>query len=238
MTEIKRAIIMAAGLGNRMKPVTLDTPKPLIKVNGKRMIDTIIDALHQNGINEIYVVVGYKKEQFYEWAEGCKGITIIDNNLYDKCNNISSLYAARNFISNAIIMDGDQIIYNKEILNKQITKSGYSCIWTDDETDEWLLTVDADKKVTNCSRTGGKSGWQLFSVSRWTEEDGIKLKHFLEEEFEVKNNDQIYWDDVAMFCHPEDFDLTVYPIKKGDILEIDSFEELCELDAGYRNYKK
>ena len=69
MSEVKRAIIMAAGLGNRMKPVTLDTPKPLIKVNGKRMIDTIIDALHQNGINEIYVVVGYKKEQFYEWKE-------------------------------------------------------------------------------------------------------------------------------------------------------------------------
>lgn len=238
MSEVKRAIIMAAGLGNRMKPVTLDTPKPLIKVNGKRMIDTIIDALHQNGINEIYVVVGYKKEQFYAWAEGRKGITIIDNNLYDKCNNISSLYAARNFISNAIIMDGDQIIYNKEILNKQITKSGYSCVWTDDETDEWLLTIDDNKKIINCSRTGGKNGWQLFSVSRWTEEDGIRLKHFLEEEFEVKNNDQIYWDDVAMFCHPEDFDLTVYPIKKGDILEIDSFEELCELDTSYRNYKK
>lgn len=238
MSEVKRAIIMAAGLGNRMKPVTLDIPKPLIKVNGKRMIDTIIDALHQNGINEIYVVVGYKKEQFYAWAEGRKGITIIDNNLYDKCNNISSLYAARNFISNAIIMDGDQIIYNKEILNKQITKSGYSCVWTDDETDEWLLTIDDNKKIINCSRTGGKNGWQLFSVSRWTEEDGIRLKHFLEEEFEVKNNDQIYWDDVAMFCHPEDFDLTVYPIKKGDILEIDSFEELCELDTSYRNYKK
>lgn len=135
-------------------------------------------------------------------------------------------------------MDGDQIIYNKEILNKQITKSGYSCVWTDDETDEWLLTVDENNTVTKCSRTGGKSGWQLFSVSRWTEEDGIRLKHFLEEEFEVKNNDQIYWDDVAMFCHPEDFDLTVYSIKKGDILEIDSFEELCGLDASYRNYKK
>lgn len=238
MSEVKRAIIMAAGLGNRMKPVTLDTPKPLIKVNGKRMIDTIIDALHQNGINEIYVVVGYKKEQFYAWAEGRKGITIIDNNLYDKCNNISSLYAARNFISNAIIMDGDQIIYNKEILNKQITKSGYSCVWTDDETDEWLLTIDDNKKIINCSRTGGKNGWQLFSVSRWTEEDGIRLKHFLEEEFEVNNNDQIYWDDVAMFCHPKNFNLTVYPIKKGDILEIDSFEELCELDTSYRNYKK
>ena len=59
MSTVKRAVIMAAGLGNRMRPVTDTTPKPLIKVNGKIMIDTIVDALHENGIYEIYVVVGY-----------------------------------------------------------------------------------------------------------------------------------------------------------------------------------
>ncbi|MGP1427742.1 MAG: NTP transferase domain-containing protein [Treponema sp.] len=238
MSEIKRAIIMAAGLGNRMKPVTLDTPKPLIKVNGIRMIDTIVNALHENGINEIYVVVGYKKEQFYEWIEDKDGIKIIENNLYDICNNISSLYVARDYIRNAIILDGDQIIYNKKILNTKIIKSGYSCIWTDNATDEWILSVDENQKVISCSRIGGKNGWQLFSVSRWTEKDGRKLKFLLEVEFEQKENRQIYWDDVAMFCHPKDFDLTVYPLKKGDILEIDTFEELCELDASYINYKE
>lgn len=237
MSRIQKAIIMAAGLGNRMKPVTLDTPKPLIKVNGKRMIDSIIDALHENRITEIYVVVGYKKEQFYEWAKDKAGITIIENNLYDTCNNISSLYAAREYICNSIILDGDQIIYNKAILNSEISKSGYSCIWTDDQTDEWLLTLNEERIVTSCSRTGGKNGWQLFSVSRWTQEDGKKLKHFLEIEFDQNNNRQIYWDDVAMFCHPKDFELTVYPIKKGDILEIDSFEELCQLDKAYKDYE-
>ena len=65
MHTVKRAIIMAAGIGKRMQPVSLDTPKPLIKVNGKRMIDSVVDALHDNGIYEIYVVVGYLKEQFY-----------------------------------------------------------------------------------------------------------------------------------------------------------------------------
>ena len=237
MSRIQKAIIMAAGLGNRMKPVTLDTPKPLIKVNGKRMIDSIIDALHENRITEIYVVVGYKKEQFYEWAKDKAGITIIENNLYDTCNNISSLYAAREYICNSIILDGDQIIYNKAILNSEISKSGYSCIWTDDQTDEWLLTLNEERIVTSCSRTGGKNGWQLFSVSRWTQEDGKKLKHFLEIEFDQNNNRQIYWDDVAMFCDPKDFELTVYPIKKGDILEIDSFEELCQLDKAYKDYE-
>ena len=236
MNEIKRAVIMAAGLGNRMKPVSDKTPKPLIEVNGKRMIDTIVDALHENGIYEIYVVVGYKKEQFYKWAEGKTGITVIDNNLYDTCNNISSLYAAREHIEEAIILDGDQIIYNPSILKKEFTKSGYSCAWTDEETDEWLLTLNMDNKVVSCSRTGGKKGWQLFSISRWTKDDGIKLKSFLEEEFEKNNNRQIYWDDVAMFCHPESFDLTVYPITKNDIVEIDNFSELCEIDNSYKNY--
>ena len=52
MPKVERAIIMAAGLGNRMHPVTLTTPKPLVKVNGVRMIDTVIDGLHENEIYE------------------------------------------------------------------------------------------------------------------------------------------------------------------------------------------
>ena len=71
---IERAIIMAAGIGQRLRPVTLTTPKPLVTVNGVCMIDTIIAALHENEIHEIYVVVGYLKEQFYEWAKKYNGI--------------------------------------------------------------------------------------------------------------------------------------------------------------------
>ena len=117
MSKIERAIIMAAGLGNRLSPVTLTTPKPLIKVNGTRMIDTAISALHKNGIFEIYVVVGYMKEQFLSLEKDNPGLVLIDNPYYAECNNIASLYVARDCIENAIIMDGDQIIYNSEILS-------------------------------------------------------------------------------------------------------------------------
>lgn len=225
---------MSAGFGNRMKPVTLNTPKPLIKVNGKRMIDTIIDGLHKNGIDEIYIVVGYLSEKFQELLEKYPNLNFIKNPYYDTCNNISSLYVARNLISNAIILDGDQIIYNDAILSPNFEKSGYNSVWTSSYTDEWLQSVK-DGKVISCSKTGGKNGWQLYSVSRWNEKDGKKLKHFIEVEFE-NNNRQIYWDDVALFCHPDEFDLGIFPMKKEDIVEIDNFSELLAIDPSYKNY--
>lgn len=234
MNCVQRAIIMAAGFGSRMQPLTLHTPKPLIAVNGVRMIDSVINALHKNGIYEIYVVVGYLKEKFLPLEEQYEGLKLIENPYYDTCNNISSLYVAREYIENAIILDGDQIIYNDEILSPLFERSGYNAIYTDEHTDEWLLQVD-DGIITSCSRTGGKDGWQLFSVSRWTEQDAKKLKNHLEIEFCQKENTQIYWDDVALFCYPDEYQLGIRPMNYGDVAEIDSIKELIEVDHKYKN---
>lgn len=233
---VKRAIIMAAGKGQRLQPVTLETPKPLVKIHGTRMIDTIIDALHKNGIHEIYVVVGYLKEKFTCLETQYPDVKLIENPWYDTCNNISSLYAARAHLEDVIILDGDQIVVNSESLSPEFELSGYNAIWTDGETDEWLMNVE-NGVVTKCSRTGGKGGWQLFSVSRWSAEDGRKLRHHLEVEFDEKKNRDIYWDDVAMFCHPEEYTLGIRKMNKGDVIEIDNFDELVAMDESYATMK-
>ncbi len=235
MHKVKRAIIMAAGFGSRMKPITLETPKPMVKVNGTRMIDTVISALQKNGIYEIYVVVGYLKEQFEALKESFPEITLIENPYYENCNNISSLYVAREHLEDVIILDGDQIIYNPDILNPEFERSGYNAVWTADYTDEWLMQVE-NGIVTSCSRTGGDKGWQLYSISRWSAEDGAKLKKHLAYEFEEKKNHQIFWDDVALFCYPEEYQLGIMEMQADDIIEIDDFNDLIKIDGSYKRF--
>ncbi len=235
--RVERAIIMAAGLGTRLRPVTDTIPKPLIKVNGIRIIDSVIAGLQHNGITEIYIVVGYLKEMFFDIEKQYNGIKLIENPYYLKCNNISSLYVAKDYLENSIILDGDQLIYNDGILSPEFDKSGYNAVWTEEHTDEWLMQVK-DGKVVSCSREGGTHGWQLFSISRWTAEDGARLKRHLEEEFVQNKNVNLYWDDVVMFCHFNEYELGITKMKYSDIIEIDNLEELVALDSTYIHYKE
>lgn len=234
MYRVKRAILMAAGLGLRMRPLTLTIPKPLVPVGGVPMIETAITGLRHQGIHEIYVVVGYLKELFAPLERAYPGLHLIENPYYRTCGNISSLYVARSHLEDAIILDGDQVIYDDTVLRPEFERSGYNCVRTDGSTGEWLLTVE-DGIITSCSRSGGSGGYILYSISRWNAEDGRRLRAHLELEFEQKQNRQLYWDDVPLFCHPEKYSLGIREMPPDAVREIDSLRELAELDPSYRS---
>ena len=227
------AIIMAAGKGERLRPLTETTPKPLIKVNGVPMIENIITSLRKVGVEDITIVTGYLKEKF-EYLKDKYGVQIINNPDFDKANNISSLYYAREKLGKTIILDGDQIINNTNIIELDFSHSGYVCIPINEFKKEWILSLDKNNKITSCLRDGGDQGYELKSLSFWTPSDSEKLRKLLEFEYKNNSNSQIYWDDVAMFVHQKEFELYGYIIQENDIQEVDSLEELKALDPSYK----
>lgn len=231
--KVKRAIIMAAGIGKRMRPITFKTPKPLIEVNGTRMIDTIIDALLANGIDDINIVTGYLADSFKALSDKYPMVRFIHNPDFDKYNNISSLYYARDLLdTDVIITDADQIIQNKSVFSPEFSRSGYNAVLVFSFTNEWVMTVE-NGVVIACSRDGGDKGWQLYSVSRWSKEDALKLKDYVVLEYEKNHRRDIYWDDIPMFIHFRDFELGIKEMNDGDVIEIDSLEELKKIDSKY-----
>lgn len=196
------------------------------------MIESVIEALLKNDIREIYVVTGYLAEKFDFLEEKYSEVTLIYNPYYSKYNNISSLYVARDHLKDVIILDGDQVIKNYKILSPNFEKSGYNCVWSEEYTDEWLLQVEKNT-IVSCSRNGGEKGWRLYSISRWNQEDGQKLKVDLEYQFEVEKNYDIYWDDVALFCSPQNYDLGIREMNLDDVIEIDTIDELRLVDKSY-----
>ena len=231
MFYAERAVILAAGIGMRLQPVTLNTPKPLIRVNGVRMIDSIISGLHANGVYEIYVVVGHLKEQFLDLEATHCGLKLIYNPVYASCNNISSLYYAREHLCDCIIIEGDQLVINPSVFAPGFERSGYCCEWTE-RTYEWFQSVENGIVVAS-SKNGGRNGWEVHGVSFWSEADGARLKRHLEEEFVMRGARDVFWDEIALFLYPGEYALGIRPVMGGDVIEIDSIQELAELDPSY-----
>lgn len=194
----------------------------------------MIEGLLQTGISDINVVVGYKKELFEELPKEYPGVKLIENPYYDCTNNISSMYVARDYLEDAIVLEGDQIIMNPEVLTPNFERTCYNAIWRDGEIGEWYAQVENDV-MTQCNALGGTHGWEIHGVSRWTAEDGAKLKKHLEQMFAQEQYRQCYWDEVAMSRFKDEYQLGVMEMHDGDLVELDSLQELAAMDSSYQD---
>ena len=157
----KRAVFIAAGFGSRLVPITFNTPKPLVRVKGTRIIDHLIDACLEAGIEEIYIVRGYLAEQFDQLLYKYPTVKFLENPVYNEANNISSSLIAKELLSNAYVFEADLLLSNPKIITKYHYTSDFLAI-KKDRTDDWCFEVK-DKIITE-EKVGGEDCWQM-SVS-------------------------------------------------------------------------
>ncbi|MCQ2441435.1 MAG: NTP transferase domain-containing protein [Clostridia bacterium] len=229
--RVKKAIFIAAGFGTRLVPVTLNTPKPLVRVNGKRIIDTLIDACLDAGINDIYVVRGYLAEQFDQLLYKYPMIKFIENPSYNEANNISSAMTARYLMQNAYVLEADLLVLNPKIIRKYNYQSNVLGIWKD-RTDDWCLTCDKDGFVDE-ERVGGINCHQMVGIYYFNSADGAKLSEHIKEAFLSPGGKERYWETVPNQVYKGEYKIEIIPCKDEDIVEIDTFRELKKIDKTY-----
>lgn len=228
--RVKRAILIAAGFGVRLLPITINTPKPLVRVNEIRMIDTLLDAILEAGIREIYIVRGHLGEQFDQLLYKYPDIKFLENKEYLDANNISSVLTAAELLPGSYLLEADLLLYNKKLIKKYQFSSNYLGVPVH-ETEDWCFHTKGDK-IVNLS-VGGTDCYHMFGISFWSEEDGRKLRGHIKNIYNSPGGKDKYWDQVALQYYINDYEISVRKCTFEDIAEIDTFSELKALDKRY-----
>lgn len=223
-----RAILLAAGMGTRLRPLTEDTPKSLIKINGEPLLERQVKFLKEIGIEEIYIVTGYLKEKF-EYLREKYNVTLIYNEYYNKYNNIYSMYLAKEFLENSYVIDAD-VYLTKNFLKKDLKNSCYFSGEKDTLEKEWKINYDSSNRVHSIEIVKGKN-YILSGISYWSQKDAKIIKDKLNKlpnKFDSKELQNLYWDDLAKM-NLDKLEIYIEKINEYDWYEIDNLQELNEL---------
>ncbi|WP_318462733.1 sugar phosphate nucleotidyltransferase [Photobacterium leiognathi] len=217
-----RAIILAAGLGSRLRPLTNVTPKSLLCVNGKPLIETQIEYLHEIGINDITILTGYLSTKFNYLTEKYN-VSLKHNKYYDKFNNIYSMSLIIDKLENSYVIDADVFI-NNNFLIKEISSSLYFS-GKKNSYNEWKLNFDDTLKVNEISFSSGDD-YIMSGISYWSSKDAkiLSEKLSLKMKLDSSNWMNLYWDDIVKE-NIKELDVYLFKIKSDDWFEIDTVED-------------
>ncbi|MBR2836550.1 MAG: phosphotransferase [Coriobacteriales bacterium] len=225
----KNAIILAAGFGMRMVPINYVVPKALLEVQGELLIERQIKQLHEVGITDITVVVGFMKEKF-DYLIDEFGIDLIVNSEYAKKNNLVSLGLVKDRISNTYIVPSDVWCDN----NPFNTREFYSWYMVSDLVDN-ESTVRVNRKNELVPVDEGTGGNAMVGIAYITEEDAKVLRERIGSFIESKGHDDEFWETVLL--QGSKWLLPARVVHASHVVEINTFEQLRDIDSASNHLK-
>ena len=220
----KNAIILAAGYGLRMVPINREIPKGLIEVNGEPLVERLIRQLHEAGIQQIDIIVGFMKEQ-YEYLIDEYGVNLIVNREYGEKNNLHSLKLAADKISNTYIVPCDVWCSFNPFSERELYSWYMVTDMVDDESD-----VRVNRKLELVAVDAEKSGNGMIGISYILEQDAEKLRDRIRELTGKKSFGNAFWEEALM--EKEKMTVSARVVPAREVYEINTYEQLRELDEG------
>ncbi|MFC6905715.1 phosphocholine cytidylyltransferase family protein [Halalkalicoccus tibetensis] len=194
MNAERRAIVLAAGQGKRLEPLTDDTPKTLLEVGSQPVLDHILDALEANGYEQVAVVTGFEHEQIEDHCASREGLEIeyVHNEDYDTTNNIYSLWLAREYATDGFTLVNSDTLFSATSLGELQDADGSRLLVETDERldDEEMQVAFGSEHIETIGKAldGGDTGVYLddgdgeyIGVSKFTADDAERLFEHIEE---------------------------------------------------------
>lgn len=229
MYKVDNAVIMAADMSSRFAPLSYEKPKALIEVKGEVLIERQIRQLMEAEIPQIYIVVGYKAEQF-EYLPKKFGVCIVRNEEYLTRNNNGSIYAVKDIIRNTYICSADNY-FSQNPFEKEVEESYYAAVYANGTTNEWCMKTD-DKGYICQIDIGGRDAWYMLGHAFWSEEFSKKFIDILEEEYSYLETKGLLWEGI-LNKHLLQLKMTMRKYPNDYIYEFDTLDELRLFDNAY-----
>ena len=232
--KVDGAVITAAGIGSRFVPLTFETPKGLLEVFGERMIERQIKQLHEAGITDITIIVGYLKEKF-EYLIDKYQVKLLYNPEYATKNNLATIYHARELFRgrNMYLLVSDNWIRNN-MYHKYECGAWYSSVYMDGETSEWCLSSNKKGRITSV-QVGGHDSWVMYGPAFLSRDFSNQLIPLIEEAYHQPGTEQWYWEQVVV-DHIKELDFSMNCQPADQVYEFENLEELRLFDPRYQNH--
>ncbi len=226
---VDNAVIMAAGTSSRFVPLSYERPKALTVVRGEVLIERQIRQLQEAGVPQVYVVTGYKADQF-AYLQDKLGVKLLHNDYYLRRNNNSSIWVARDVLRNSYLCSADNYFAENPFMTEP-DGAYYAAQYAEGETAEWCMTEDADGFIDSVT-VGGRDAWYMLGHTFWDEAFTSAFLAILEREYALPETAGKLWETIYLE-HLDELKMRIRRYELGAISEFDTLDELRAFDSTY-----